>query len=255
LDTLIGDLDAAGYSSLLSLRRQAEHDVDVLLRRFLERRVDGLILWNATNAPSLKLYHQSNIPVLAIGFRDDDVTDIPLISMDPRGAFDEAFRRLSELGHRVVSEFVPVEAPNVAAHHAAAQASGIMWHQVVSGFEYDNVRRLLVSLMDGPERPTAVLAPYPTAVQILRACDELGLRIPQDFSLVSVTESEGAAVLRVPLASVRTDYGRFGHAAANAMVGALAGEQVSDLMVSDCLEWIERASIGPARQPTAPRSS
>ena len=48
-----------------------------------------------------------------------------------------------------------------------------------------------------------------------------------------------------------TDYELLGHAAAQAMLAALDGKPLTDVIVPDAAEWIERESTGPAKRALA----
>jgi len=82
------------------------------------------------------------------------------------------------------------------------------------------------------------------------------LDIPRDVSVVGSTDSAGAELLRTPVTAIRTDWERIGEASATALLGALKGERLHDVVVPNCGEFIQRASIGPGtrRRPRAART-
>jgi LacI family transcriptional regulator len=245
LDTMIGDLEREGYSVFVSVARGDGGDsADVLLRRFVERRIDGLFYWNPRPAKSLAWYRRAGIPVLAIGFRDKECADLPLVTVDGGPVYRQAFKRLKALGHRVVGDVADPQA--AAARVVSAKASGLRYRRLELGHDRASVAAFVSSLADDANAPTAIVAPYPNALQFLSVCEEHGLGVPDRLSLVSATDSDGAALLRTPLSVIRTDYQKVGRAAADAMLAALGGATLSDVTVPDSIQWIERASIGPA---------
>ena len=114
------------------------------------------------------------------------------------------------------------------------------------GVTTTDVRAVVERLLRDHGRPTALVAQYAIAVQILDACAGLGVRVPDDVSLVALTDSETAHLLRTPMSAIRTDYELLGSAAAAAMREALVGQAVVDQVVPSSVHWIERDSTGPA---------
>ncbi len=245
LNSMIADMEERGYTVLVSVAHGGDAGVDTLLRRFLERRVDGLFYWNARSTSSLELYRRAKIPVLAIAFRDELCADLPLITQESLATYRRLMARLKSLGHRVVGEFSSPDEPQWT-HQAAALAEDLDWRWLDADYDQASVRSQLAALTSAADGPTAVLAAYPTALQILAACEELGIRVPEDLSVVAVSDSDGAALLRTPLSTVRTDFDALGHEAAAAMLRAIAGEELTDMVSPIGVDWIERESIGPA---------
>jgi LacI family transcriptional regulator len=241
VNRMIRDMERNGYSVFLSVTAGTA-DVNTLLRRYAERRVDGLFYWNAEDAASLDAYRRAGIPVLAIGFRDAACQDLPMVTVDSTDAYRSLYRKLTSLGHRVIYEIEPGQASDI--HESAASAMGMEWRPLALVHEPEAVRDMVASLT-AQTRPVMLLAPYPTTLDVFVACDELGLEIPRDVSIVSTTDSAGAALLRTPVSAIRTDWERIGEASARAMLGALKGQHLRDIVVPDCVEFIDRASIGP----------
>lgn len=257
LHSAVEDLERAGYTVLLSLAVRGSAEVDVALRRFVERRVDGLFYWNARPSKSLDLYRQSRIPVLAVSFRDEACSDLPLITVDITDACRAAMKRVREQGHRVIAEFSGSDRPAIV--RAAALEAGLECRAPEVGFEQADVDRYVASLAGAKDRPTLLVADYSSILQVLVACAANGLRIPEDVSLLSTTESAGAALLPTPLSAIDTDYAKLGHASATAMLEAINGASLQDIILDSGVRWIDRPSIGrvPAgagryRRPSRP---
>ncbi|WP_185993469.1 LacI family DNA-binding transcriptional regulator [Rhodococcus sp. KBS0724] len=248
IDKTVEDMERGGYGVLLATSRPGGTDVDSLLRRMFERRVDGLFYWNAQPAKSLMLYREAGIPVLAVAFRSPECSDLPLISADSRQAYTDLFSTLHDLGHRMVVDLSGEISSR--GHEVGARARSIEYQRLDIGFEREDVRRLVRSIAGRPLGPTAVIAPYPTALQVLSVCDELDVVIPDELSLVSVMDSEATSLLRVPLSAMSMDYQSLGSAASQAMLDKLAGGEIRDIVLSEAVELIQRSSIGPApRRP------
>lgn len=242
LHSQIRDFEQRGYSVLLSVV-EADASVDVLLRKLLERRVDGVVYWNALDAPSLAGYRRAGIPVIAAGYRDEACAWMPMVNIDATGVFEQVYSRLHALGHRRVAEVSPGQSTDL--HNTMAREFGLHYEYRQIGFSVDQARTFIESLRIERDAPTALFASYATAVQLLAACEELGVQIPGDLSIVSMTDSDAAPLLRTPLSALRMDYERFGHAASEAMFAAIDGEELDDIILPGLLTWIDRSSLGP----------
>ena len=263
LQSTIEDLEQRGYTILLSVGGRHEAEVDLALRRLVERRVDGLFFWNAQPVESLKLYRSTKIPVFAVGWRDPACSDLPLITVDTTAACRQAAEALRGLGHRVVAEFRgPDDAPMPAIMEEAAAAAGLEYRRPPVEFEQEQVNRYLAEIAEAPDRPTVLTTHYSSVLQVISACELAGLRIPEDISILSTTDSEGAALLKTPVTALATDYSLLGHASASAMLRAIDGERPEDVLVEDSVWLVERASFGPVppaaggrgRRPSAVRA-
>ncbi len=247
VDRTIRDMERNGYSVFLSVT-DGQSGVDTLLRRYAERRVDGLIFWNAEDAPSLALYRRAGVPVLAVGFRDPSWAGLPTIRVDGTEAYRNLYRKMSALGHRVIYEIDPGQGAPI--HEAQAAEAGIRWRSLGFVHEPHEMRRLVESVTS-TSTPTAILAPYPVMLEIFTVCDQLGLEIPRDLTVVASTDSAAAGLLRTPLSTIRTDWERIGEASATALLSALRGETLRDVVVPNCVEFVDRGSIGPGRRRRA----
>ncbi|WP_051790873.1 LacI family DNA-binding transcriptional regulator [Amycolatopsis jejuensis] len=239
---LIAQMETEGYSVLLSLVRNEGVDVDTLLQRFLAHRVDGLFYWNARPIRSLAWYERSGIPVIAVVFRHSAVAQLPLVTVNAEPAFTAACRDLRSLGHRDLAEIVVDRTEPLFSMYPRLR--GMKWHEIRIKHG-DELREIVKERLVGPGAPTAVFAAPPVSNQLLAVAGELGLRIPEDLSVVSYYDPEDASLFRIPLSSIRTDYDKLGKAAAVAMLDALAGKPVEDAIVEDSAQYLPRASTGP----------
>ncbi len=245
LGTMVRMMDQHHYSTTVSFLSEGVNDLDQVLRGLAERRVDGVFVWNAQPVASLDLYRKAHVPVIAIAGRDPSCADLPLVTTDSARPYGDLFRRLHRLGHRRIAE-ITAENSHPFTHSGFAAAAGLRWERLLLGFADQDARTLLQDVMRRRDRPTTLLTSYPTAVQLMVAADELGLRVPDDLSLISQTESAAARLLRIPLTTVTTDFERLGVAASDLMLSALGGRVIGDVVLEDAVTWTERASIGRA---------
>ncbi|GEL21759.1 hypothetical protein PSU4_07130 [Pseudonocardia sulfidoxydans NBRC 16205] len=215
------------------------------MQRFLAHRVDGLFYRQARPSKTLAWYERSNIPVIAVGFRDPECAQLPFVTVDGAPAFAAACRDLEAQGHRDFAEIVVDRADPLYALYPRMR--GVRWHEIRIGHGEQDLRAAVEEHLTGSAAPTAVFAAPPTSTALLSIAGELGLTVPEDLSLVSYFDLEDASLFRTPLSAIRTDYDKLGHAVAAAMLDALSGRQVGDVVVPDSAHFVPRASTGPAR--------
>ena len=82
--------------------------------------------------------------------------------------------------------------------------------------------RAVRDLLERPDRPTAVLCFSDVmAYRVVRTAEELGLRVPEDLSVVGFDDSPLARRMRPALTTVRQDVGGKGRAATAALTAAI----------------------------------
>ena len=239
---LIAQMEGEGYSVLLSIARNEGVNLDTLLQRFLAHRVDGLFYWNAKPYNSLSWYEKAGIPVIAVVFRDPSLGHLPLVTVNAEPAFTAACQDLKDQGHRDLAEIVVDRM--VPLFTMYPRLPGVRWHEIRIQHT-DALRDVVAERLLGAGAPTAVFAAPPISTQLFSVADELGIRIPEDLSLVSYYDPEDAHLFRTPLSGIRTEYDKLGNAAATAMLEALAGHTSNDVMVEDSVHYFPRASTGP----------
>jgi LacI family transcriptional regulator len=102
--------------------------------------------------------------------------------------------------------------------------------------------RTLLTLADPP---TAVFAANDSsAIGVLEVASELGLRVPEDLSVVGFDDIPQAANATPPLTTVAQPLHRLGAQALNMLLGLLEGQDVAE-HVQLPASLVVRASTGP----------
>jgi LacI family transcriptional regulator len=258
LDSLSEAIEDAGYALLISTARGDARRFELLMRRFLERRVDALFCIHAQGEGEvLARYHAAGVPVLGLITSAGKFADLPLIGPSIAEASDALARHLASLGHARVAlvrqrAFQPQSATIIKALEARS-----LCVETLAPSEVGGMSEVLLGLMAKPERPTAVIAPRAHAHALLTVCDTAGIRVPDDLSIVRLggplSHGPGAALQPSggrdtdrALSYLAIDPHRLGRAAGGAMLGWLAGVQpVSRLRVENA-NFVARATTGPA---------
>lgn len=203
------------------------------INRLLDRRVDGLIMWPTF---SLAYYHhfpefvERRVPVAVI---DHYSTVADSVETDEEQATAVAAEHLLKLGHRRIACLSSRETPTQtwcikrrssfeAAVAKCAGAEVKSWHLNEQG---TNDQEVAKEILTSDFKPTAVFAVTDhEAAAIYKAAEKLGLRIPEDISVVGFADLDFAAAMDPPLTTMRQKPYDIGRLAAELIMNRITGE-------------------------------
>ncbi len=195
--------------------------------------------------------------------------DIPFVVMDPAGDPGEAVpaigatnwqgglaatRHLLELGHRrigVISgpEGMMCSRARVDGYRAALETAGVAFEPglVRAGdFHHEAGYRAGLQLLRLPERPTAVFTGNDLqALGLYEAARELGLRIPDELSVVGFDDLPLARWVGPPLTTVRQPLIEMAETAARLVLDLANGRPVASPRIDLATSLVERGSSAP----------
>ncbi|MCW5951300.1 MAG: LacI family DNA-binding transcriptional regulator [Propionibacteriaceae bacterium] len=190
--------------------------VDAVRRVIAGRQVDGLILLSVVNDdPRLEPIVASAFPAVLIGMPDGSpVTDA--VDLDFAAGARSLVDHLADNGHEDVMfvswpdslyETGATYALRFAeAARARAAARGLRLIERPLAVEPDRAREQLAGLVADPENPRALLLHNDTAAAMLPiVLNGLGLRVPDDRSVVSLHSAELAQLFALNLTSVASE--------------------------------------------------
>jgi DNA-binding LacI/PurR family transcriptional regulator len=181
---------------------------------------------------------------------------LPSIAVDDVAGGEMATRHLVELGHRRIALIgdTPPEfrfdwsRDRTHRYERALAAAGIEVRPeyVREGTRLVHVARAIaLELLSLPERPTAIFAASDTqALGVLEAARALGVRVPEELSVVGFDDIEVAAY--VGLTTVRQPLYESGRRGAQLLLRALGGRPVDLRTELLPLELVVRSTTGPA---------
>ena len=199
--TLDGIADALGPSgsALLLLTDNAEGPSS-----FRTVPIDGVVLIGCSTrlADAVHVFRQRGVPI--VGVETEPMESVLSIDLDNRAGSRVLAEHLRELGHTAVMMItLPLDAPHTpgwltpereAASEGYTASQRILGVRDVfaSGTGYvgaastvDEGYRAALEVLASSERPTAIIAQSDLlAVGVIRAAQELGLRVPEDLSVV-----------------------------------------------------------------------
>lgn len=230
-------------------------------RRFAQSGlVDGVFLLDLRpNDSRITLVESLRLPAVAIG-RPIGACSVPWLAPDESAAVDEALDLLLALGHRNIAH-VSGDRSFVHGHRRARlwrdhlRRAGVTPGRSLTGsFTAAGgaaaTRRLLLS----DPRPTAIFyANDLMAIGGINAAAELGLRVPDQLSVVGFDDIPLASHLSPSLTSVRLDVAAWGATAANLLIASIEDAAAEDPALGEAI-LVTRASTGPAPAvPAIPR--
>ncbi|HEU5156690.1 MAG TPA: LacI family DNA-binding transcriptional regulator [Streptosporangiaceae bacterium] len=216
---------------------------------FLEMRVDGLVLLSVV--PDSLNEAAASVPVVIVGERDVSGVDI-VVDDDELGA-RLAVDHLVELGHQRIAHIEGSPSTTAryrrAGYEQAMSQYGLSGHIVVEpgDFTEEGGYRATRALLTRRPRPTAIFAPNDlVAIGALSAADELGLRVPDDLSVVGYDNTHLAAIRHISLTTVDQPRRDMGRVAAELLCARIDDELREPRQTLVVPHLVTRATTGPA---------
>lgn len=231
--------EAAGYVVLLGDASVHTASEDLLVKRLLERRIDGLIVASSrTTDEYARQLRSEDVPVVCI---NGPLGQFPhAVQIDQRQGARLAVDHLAELGHRRIAHItgptgVPTRAERLAAFRAALRDRGIAYDPSLVATNVstiDQSRSATAQLLALADPPTAIFTYNDRlAVGSYQAIRAAGLVIGRDVSVVGFDDIPMTEWLDPPLTSVRQPRRDMGRTAVDILLTALRGEAAPDLVV------------------------
>ena len=254
---------ARGYGLLLST---AATDPGTIVELISEHRADGAILMEtlADDARVARL-RSAGLPFSLIG-RTADTSDLSYVDLDFGAAVRVGLKYLAELGHRCIALFnFPAE--QLAAGYTSALIAQDAFRK---GCAEAGIRGIHLSCPHPPHEAHAVaadlLASEPTCTAaittggqfsgLLAALREADLRVPDDFSVLSVIASQYAEMLTPALTSVEWPAFEAGRLAAEMLIERLrdGAAPPQQLLIGGDLTVRESTGAAPSKRAMTRRA-
>jgi LacI family xylobiose transport system transcriptional regulator len=222
----------------------------------LGRRPTGVITVNLGFTPAQQfLLRAGAIPLVALDPSDQPMPGVPsVVATNWSGGIDAA-RHLLDLGHRRIAVITgPTERLAAKARlegvrtalEAAGQALDARWLRSGLSFSFEdglNHGRELLRLAD---RPTAVVCGNDLqALGVYEAARQVGLRIPDELSVIGFDDIAYAQWCGPALTTVRQPFAEMGSKAAGLVLALAAGQPLPQTRVEVETTLIARDSTAP----------
>lgn len=236
----------AGYTILVASGFATERLPD------LHGRIDGLLVGMATTETPRLGDFGSGIPAILVNRREP--CGIPSVTVDDEAGAALATEHLLAIGHREIGHVAgPQNADTgrrrLRGYERALEAAGVEPRDalvVETSFDEAGGHVAATRLLGLTPRPTALfVGNVRAALGAMAAAGRLGLRIPDDVSIVGFHDAPFAAYLDPALTTVRMPLVEMGRQAADHLLTLIGGTTVDDLMVGTPPELVVRASTAP----------
>ena len=251
-----------------------ERESEAYRRIAASRSVDGVYLSSMRNDDQrIGLMKKLGIPFLAHGRALQPAEGYAFVDIDNEGAFHDAARLLLQLGHRRLA-YVNGDTDFAFAVHRLNGVERAMARYGVpldslqhhsAAMNEENGFRIAMTLFretHPAQRPTGVLsASMFTTLGIVRAFNQLGLRMPDDVSII--THDDVFPFLKpesfsVPLTTTRSSIRAAGARICERLVDIISGVETEPVQEIWPVDLIVRASTGPVpteRRPVRGRAA
>jgi DNA-binding LacI/PurR family transcriptional regulator len=233
-----------------------------LVRALSRATVDGVVAVGLTaDHPEVEQIRAAALPLVMVD--STALPDQPAVVIDDEGGAREAANHLLSLGHRDLL-VVGVEPPlpgagfdpegvmgkRLKGYAAALAAHGVTLAEgaiVVGPASIEGGIAALRRAWAAGLRPTGVLAMSDAmAIGVLRAARELGLRVPEDLSVVGFDDIDIAQHTNPPLTTVHQPIRRKGESAVRLLLSVVQRRDLRPEHIRLETRLIIRASTGPA---------
>jgi len=210
-----------------------------VLELYNQRQIDGVILLanvgldkNFSEIEFINNVKKSGVPTVII----NGITERPDISyvyIDYYGTTYTAVDYLYQLGHRKLCYMLPNKneidnmqsVQRIRGYKDALKNLNLIDYDLYLNTEsiYD-----IVDLLSSEDKPTAVVVnKMPYAVQLLKTCVKLGIKVPEDISIIACNDEDYAGYLTPPLVTIKVPICEMGEKSAEILFDAFKNKSLS----------------------------
>lgn len=210
--------------------------------------IDGAIIVTPTVVEA-----GSGIPVVAVDPHTGR-SDIPTVDADNVAGGEMATRHLLGLGHRRIAMLtgrpdLESSREREEGFRRAMEAAGVTIDESlvrVGGYRPESAEAPARELLTRPDRPTAIFAANDlSAIRTIQVAQELGLRVPEDLSVIGFDNVPESAMAVPPLTTINQPMREIGAAALGILVGLLEDRPPASNHLQLPTSMVERASCAP----------
>jgi LacI family transcriptional regulator len=218
-----------GYTMMLVDDRGSTEDELGAARAFVSTRAAGVIVTPVSAEVSAYLLEQQ-IPLVEVD-RQFLPGSCDAVVVDNRQVARRVTEQLLDLGHRRIALLIDetewtTGAERALGYREALAAAGLPERPellVPVGWDVGSARAVARELLTRAERPTAVFAANNVLAEGLwRAVTDLGLRVPDDLSIVSFDDAQWMSMVQPGITAVVQDVVALGAAAVDRLLARIA---------------------------------
>jgi LacI family transcriptional regulator len=237
-----------------------------LLDFYRTNQCDGMVLMEIRMDDwRVKLLRQHNLPFVMIG-RCENNDGLDFVDFDPESAMAVAVEHLIEFGHQNIGivSVVPTSERNHYGHKTRAVKGyedvcakyGLPKFNCEADIGLENVKQAVVNLLKEHPEITAIVSVFDTAIAgIFSAINSLELKIPDDISVVGLTNDQGSELTSPALTTFHFPALSMGYDAAKIMINRLERNTKTRKQILVAPKLVIRSSTGRVRKADNVESS
>ncbi len=254
-----------GYDTFLIILAASQTDRERLFHNaLLRKRADAVVALGIDfDDDERRELRSLQMPAMIVG---GAVRGVRSVGIDDRAVGKAATEHLLRLGHSRIGHIGGVT--EYGMQHSVGHDRELAWRSALGahglkpaahlhaygGFDVPHAKIAALAMLQSPEPPTAIFAGSDEmAFGVLLAAGELGLRVPEDLSVIGVDDHDWSGAFG--LTTLRQDPYEQGRLAARTVLDELSGIPVSVRTTRAPFELVVRASTsapGEGAPPTAP---
>ncbi len=253
------ELSRRAIGLLLQVVATPADELATLQRWCAARRVDGVLLVDVQVDDPRVAWGATPDALPAVVVADPSVAgDLSCVWTDDATSMRAAVAHLAELGHRRIARVAGIRAYahtriRDSAFLAATQQHGIEAQLLRTDYAPESGRRATRRALRSATPPSALIYDNDVmAVAALGVAAELGLRVPDDLSIIAWDDSVLCEHTFPALTALSHDVIAFGTHAASRLADVIAGGSARAAHLDSTPALVVRGSTGPARQRTRP---
>lgn len=240
------------YALHMTTGKSDKETLEAVIHMVQGKRVDGMILLNSKVEDKVISYLKGiEFPFVVIGKPYKDVEEITHVDNDNFRAMKEATEFLIELGHQQIAFIggsldLVVTVDRLLGYERALRNAGIeLKNEYIIHEEFlrEGGQEGVAELMSLDQPPTAIVVTDDfMALGVLNKLDELGVRVPEDISIVSFNNVLLAEMARPPLTSVDINIFDLGYQASRNLIQKVEDHKEPTKRVIISHQLVERFS-------------
>jgi len=244
-----------GCSAMIISAETYEQTLQYIKKLYAQQKIQGFIfLYSALDDPIISFMHQEKIPFVVIGKASAYVNDTIYVDNDNLAAGQDAANYLISLGHKRIA----FACDDIAQIFAYERNAGFRLAMMQNNLEIPDDYMLygismpldtgsaLAKLLQGSRRPTALIIVDDTAaLAAVQLCHDLGIRLPEDLSIITFNNSIMVKLSTPPLTTIDINSRQLGAEAASQLISMLEDPYMSATKIIVPHYLVERQSCQP----------
>lgn len=246
------------YSAVIISGETYEQMLNYIKKLTAQQRVQGFVfLYSASDDPLIAYMHEKGLPFVVIGKASAYMNDTIYVDNDNLAAGQEAANYLIDLGHRRIA-FV---CDDISQMFAYERHAGFRLALMQSGIDIPEDYFLsgislpledaspLAQLLQSGQPPTAmVIVDDTAALAALQLCHDMGLKLPEDLSIITFNNSIMAKLSNPPLTTIDINSRQLGTEAASQLISMIENPAMTATKIIIPHYLVERKSCCPPKK-------